>query len=76
MRSMRARIPARLRARPHLLAEFGYGGKRLPSFPAWLIDGTKPSRFAWLLKERTLPFVCWQGMLKGREWLVTPKLAD
>ncbi|MCO6416130.1 TIGR01244 family phosphatase [Siccirubricoccus sp. KC 17139] len=59
-----------------LLAEFGYGGKLLPSFPAWLIDGTRPSRLAWLLKERVLPFVYWQGMLKGREWLVTPKLAD
>jgi sulfide:quinone oxidoreductase len=35
-----------------VLAEFGYGGKLLPSFPKWLIDGTKPSRLAWLLKER------------------------
>jgi sulfide:quinone oxidoreductase len=26
-----------------VLAEFGYGGKLLPSFPGWLIDGTKPS---------------------------------
>ena len=23
-----------------VLAEFGYGGKLLPSFPGWLIDGT------------------------------------
>lgn len=29
-----------------VLAEFGYGGKLLPSFPNWLIDGTKPSRLA------------------------------
>jgi hypothetical protein len=36
-----------------VLAEFGYGGKLLPSFPGWLIDGTKPSRLAWLLKERS-----------------------
>jgi hypothetical protein len=35
-----------------VLAEFGYGGKLLPSFPTWLIDGTKPSRLAWLLKEK------------------------
>jgi sulfide:quinone oxidoreductase len=28
-----------------VLAEFGYGGKLLPSFPKWLIDGTKPSRW-------------------------------
>jgi sulfide:quinone oxidoreductase len=34
-----------------VLAEFGYGGKLLPSFPKWLIDGTKPSRAAWFLKE-------------------------
>ena len=27
-----------------VLAEFGYGGKLLPSFPSWLIDGTRPSR--------------------------------
>lgn len=24
-----------------VLAEFGYGGKLLPSFPAWLLDGTR-----------------------------------
>lgn len=58
-----------------LLAEFGYGGKLLPSFPSWLIDGTKPSRAAWLLKERMLPPIYWQGMLKGREWMAKPKLA-
>ena len=36
-----------------MLAEFGYGGKLLPSFPNWLIDGTRPSRLSWLLKERS-----------------------
>jgi sulfide:quinone oxidoreductase len=35
-----------------VLAEFGYGGTLLPSFPKWLIDGTKPTRAAWFLKER------------------------
>jgi hypothetical protein len=34
-----------------VLAEFGYGGTLLPSFPKWLIDGTKPTRAAWFLKE-------------------------
>jgi DNA-binding transcriptional ArsR family regulator len=29
-----------------VLAEFGYGGKLLPSFPNWLIDGTRPSHLA------------------------------
>ncbi|MEN3974353.1 TIGR01244 family sulfur transferase [Emcibacter sp. SYSU 3D8] len=55
-----------------VLAEFGYGGKLLPSFPKWLIDGTRPSRAAWFLKDRILPALYWRGMLKGREWLAKP----
>ena len=55
-----------------VLAEFGYGGTMLPSFPKSVIDGTKPSRLAWLLKEKILPPVYWQGMLKGREWMAKP----
>lgn len=58
-----------------VLAEFGYGGKLLPSFPAWLLDGTKPSHLAWLLKERALPPIYWQAMLRGREWMAKPELA-
>jgi sulfide:quinone oxidoreductase len=57
-----------------VLAEFLYGGKLAPSFPKWLIDGTRPSRAAWLLKERILPPLYWEGMLKGREWLAHPEL--
>lgn len=57
-----------------VLAEFGYGGKLLPSFPKWFLDGQKPSRMAWLLKEQILPPMYWDGMLKGHEWLVKPKL--
>jgi len=56
-----------------VLAEFGYGGTLLPSFPKFIIDGTKPSRAAWLLKERMLPPVYWKGMLKGREWMAKPE---
>ncbi len=56
-----------------VLAEFGYGGKLLPSFPGWLIDGTKPSRLAWTLKAQGLPQVYWHGMLKGREWMAHPE---
>lgn len=56
-----------------VLAEFGYGGKLLPSFPKWLLDGQKPTRLAWWLKEQLLPPIYWDGMLKGREWLVKPK---
>lgn len=56
-----------------VLAEFGYGGALLPSFPKLLIDGTKPSRLAWWLKESFLPPFYWKGMLKGREWMVKPE---
>lgn len=59
-----------------VLAEFTYGGKVAPSFPKWFIDGTQPSALAWLLKERILPPVYWEGMLKGREWLAHPVLVD
>lgn len=55
-----------------LLAEFGYGGKLLPSFPKWLIEGTKPQRLSWLLKSEGLPWIYWNGMLKGKEWMAQP----
>ncbi len=57
-----------------VLAEFGYGGKLLPSFPSWLIDGTKPSHLAWLLKEKMLPPIYWKAMLRGKEWLAKPEM--
>ncbi|OGS59890.1 MAG: pyridine nucleotide-disulfide oxidoreductase [Erythrobacter sp. RIFCSPHIGHO2_12_FULL_63_10] len=56
-----------------VLAEFGYGGKLLPTFPSWLIEGTRPRKLSWLLKSEILPWVYWNGMLKGHEWLVKPK---
>lgn len=56
-----------------VLAEFGYGGKLMPSFPKWLIDGTQPARLSWLLKSEALPWIYWNGMLKGHEWLVKPQ---
>ena len=52
-----------------ILAEFGYGGKVMPSFP-W--DSTKPRRSAWHLKKSILPWIYWNAMLKGKEWLVKP----
>lgn len=55
-----------------VLAEFGYGGKLLPTFPPWLIEGTRPSRLAWWLKSEALPWIYWNGMLKGREWFARP----
>ncbi len=57
-----------------VLAEFGYGGKLLPSFPKWVIDGTRPRKLSWLLKSEALPWIYWNGMLKGHEWLVKPQM--
>ena len=50
----------------------GYDGKLLPSFPNWVIDGTRPRRLSWLLKSEALPWIYWNGMLKGHEWMVKP----
>lgn len=49
-----------------ILAEFGYGNKLLPTFP---LDPTVPRYLAWKLKTTILPWVYWDLMLKGREWL-------
>ena len=54
-----------------VLAEFGYGGKLLPTFP-WLINPLKATKLAWLLKKHVLPWLYWNAMLKGREWLARP----
>ncbi|NVK40739.1 MAG: TIGR01244 family phosphatase [Oceanospirillaceae bacterium] len=59
-----------------VLAEFGYGGKLQPTFPTWLVEGRHPSRLAWLLKEKLLPWIYWNAMLKGREWLAGPQLLE
>ena len=56
-----------------VLAEFGYGGALLPSFPKWINDGTKPSKLAWWLKETALPPMYWKAMLRGREWMIKPE---
>ena len=56
-----------------VVAEFGYGGRLKPSFPSFLIDGTKPSRAAWFLKEKMLPPIYWKAMLKGKEWMAKPE---
>lgn len=46
-----------------ILAEFGYDGKLLPSFP---IDTTKERYSFWILKRHLLPKMYWWGMLKGK----------
>ena len=56
-----------------VLAEFGYGGTLLPSFPKFLVDGTRPTRAAWFLKERLLPPIYWKAMLRGKEWMAHPE---
>lgn len=59
-----------------VLAEFGYGGKIIPTFPTWLLKGTKPTRAAWILKKDILPGIYWNAMLKGREWMAGPADID
>lgn len=46
-----------------MLAEFGYDGKILPSFP---LDPSIPRKSYWHLKKDLLPILYWHGMLKGR----------
>lgn len=46
-----------------VLAEFGYDGKLMPSFP---FDQTKERWSMWFLKTTLLPKMYWNGMLKGR----------
>lgn len=59
-----------------VLAEFGYGGKLMPTFYTWFLNGLKPTWKAWFLKKTILPPVYWHLMLKGREWLAKPKTKD
>ncbi|MCK2184444.1 NAD(P)/FAD-dependent oxidoreductase [Halomonas getboli] len=55
-----------------VLAEFGYGGTLQPTFPRWVNDGTRATRRAWWLKAKQLPWLYWNLMLKGHEWLAAP----
>lgn len=54
-----------------ILAEFGYGGKLLPTFP---LDPRVPRWLAWKLKAEWMPGIYWDLMLRGREWLAEPKM--
>ena len=58
-----------------VLAEFGYGGKLLPSFPRAALNGQKATRLAWHLKADVLPWIYWNAMLKGREWMLKNEVA-
>lgn len=45
-----------------MLAEFGYDGKLLPTFP---LNPAVPHRAYWHLKKKVLPKLYWYGMMKG-----------
>lgn len=45
-----------------MLAEFGYDGKLMPSFP---LDPTVERTSMWILKKDILPLLYWYGMMKG-----------
>lgn len=53
-----------------VLAEFGYGGKLLPTFP---LDPRVPRRLAWTLKASLMPSIYFDMMLRGHEWLAAPQ---
>lgn len=59
-----------------VLAEFGYGGKLQPSLPTAIIDGLKPTKAAWFLKASMLPWIYFNAMLKGHEWLAKPQVLN
>lgn len=54
-----------------VMAEFGFAGKLLPTFP---LNPVVARRSQWFLKVSILPMVYWQLMLKGREWLARPSV--
>ena len=53
-----------------ILAEFCYDGKVTPSFP---LDPTKERYSMWLLKQKFLPILYWDWMLKGIEFDIPHK---
>ncbi len=56
-----------------VLAEFGYGGTLQPTLPTSMLNGLKPTKRAWFLKEKLLPWMYFDLMLKGHELLAKPK---
>ena len=53
-----------------VLAEFGFGGKLLPTFP---LNPAVPRKLYWFFKQSLFPWLYWNGMLKGKEWLAHPR---
>jgi sulfide:quinone oxidoreductase len=57
-----------------VLAEFGYGGKLLPSFPE-MADRWHEAKPAVLAAQGAiLPPIYWKAMLKGKEWMAKPEV--
>jgi sulfide:quinone oxidoreductase len=53
-----------------ILAEFGFGGRLMPTFP---LKPSVPRKLYWFFKQTLFPWLYWEGMLKGREWLARPR---
>ncbi|PTN11189.1 bifunctional protein tyrosine phosphatase family protein/NAD(P)/FAD-dependent oxidoreductase [Nitrosomonas aestuarii] len=53
-----------------VLAEFGFGGKLMPTFP---LKPSVPRKLYWFFKTTVFPWLYWNGMLKGKEWLAHPR---
>jgi len=58
-----------------VLAEFAYKGELNPTFPKWLLDGTKATRLGWYAKTKVMPQLYFDVMLKGHEWLAAPSIS-
>lgn len=52
-----------------VLAEFGFGGKLLPTFP---LHPPVARRSSWYMKQLLMPWLYWNLMQKGIEWLAKP----
>ena len=55
-----------------VFAEFGFGGKLLPTFPPSLLKGTEATSVGWLMKKNLMPGVYFDFVLKGVEWFAKP----
>ena len=51
-----------------IMAEFGYGGKLLPTLN---LEPTKPRRINWMMKKWAIPHMYWNWMFKGKERFIT-----
>lgn len=53
-----------------VLAEFAFGGKLSPTFP---LNPAVARRLFWWMKVKLFPWVYWDLLLKGHEWLAGSK---